>query len=159
MPPRIDVRALLAQWGKPLAMQGAFFAVLGAGVVALRKATETPVDPRVVERPLLTTRCPGLASAVSQLAALGQDEAFEALLDRLCHIVSLDDGTRASAQWEISRQASAAVSEARALCRKACVHGDDARFQAAVSCEEDAVPQIQTHLDDLLHNHLLRRGE
>lgn len=156
---KFDPQALLVQWGKPLAMQGAFFAALGVGAMALRKATETPLDSRVARYPQLAARCPGLGAAASQLAALGQDEAFEALLLRLCFIVDLDDTSRSSAQWEISRHTSSAVREARALCRRACRDGDDARFQAAVACEDDAVPQIQSHLDDLLHNHLLRRGE
>ena len=36
--------------------------------------------------------------------------------------------------------------------------GSTAEFMASMTASEEALPQLRTHLDNLLHNHLLDRA-
>lgn len=142
---------------RPLALQASLFAALGMGAYALRRLASTPLHPRVAERGALL-RYPALATAASQLAAVGCGTGFDALLTKLCAIADLDAAGGPAAQWRISRLSAEVVRDAEALCVAAPTVTSDEVFRAVLTCREEVVPQLRGQLDDLLHNHLLARA-
>lgn len=144
----------LRQLAKPVAMQTALFGAIGAGVLVLRKLTKTPLHPLVSARPELA-RHPVMAHAASRFADLGDEAAFVRLLDKLEAIASLDAVRLPATQWKISRMSADVVRDAESMCARAPVVQSNDAFRAVLTCRDEAIPQLQSELDNLLHNHLL----
>ena len=142
---------------KPLLLQGAFFAALYSGARALRVMAQTPLHPAVQARETIRSHA-GLATALTQLAKIGDGAALDSILDKVCLVLRYDASDQLDAQWHICRLSSDIVREAKALCTSSSVLTTDELFRDARNCEEEAVPQIETHLDDILHNHLIARA-
>lgn len=152
-----EVSWLPHMWARvrPLVVQGSLMAGLGVGLYALRSAVTAPLHPSLAA---LGRSYPGLAAAASALHALGDEAGFARLVAKLEEIARLDVARGPAAQWQISRLSAEVVRDARELCRRAPAAESDAVFQAVLQCTDETVPQIQSHLDDLLHNHLLARA-
>jgi hypothetical protein len=144
---------------RPLALQAGLFAGLGLGVYALRRLMAQPVHPVVLEEsPRLASDFPALAQALSKLGALGDEPALRALARKAERIAELDAANGPASQWQITRLSVEVVRDARAMCRAApSAHSNDV-FCAVLDCQDEAIPQLQEHLDNLLHNHLLARA-
>lgn len=135
-------------------MQGTLFAGLGGTVYLVRRWTTPPIDPRVIAaHPSLGDKHAALGATLSQLVSLEQPNA-SSLLDSIRKIIVLDTEGGPSAQWQISRLTSQACREAEDLCKRA-LRSTSTNFAMAVSVSDEAVTQLKTHLEDLLHNHLL----
>lgn len=139
-----------------VAMQGALLAALGGAAHLIRVATTPPLDPRVVAaHAALGSKHVALCATLTQLAALADDAGLAPLLHDVRTILDLDARGGAAAQWQIARLSAHVCRDAEALCTRALRRGDAADFAASVSASEEALPQLRTHLDNLLHNHLL----
>ena len=139
------------------ALQASFLGALGLGAYALRCLSREALHPLVAERTTLVKRYPALCACVSKLHTLGDERALATLVDKLGSIAELDAARGPAAQWQISRLSAEVVREARDMCRRANTAGSDEVFRAVLTCTDEVVPQVQGHLDDLLHNHLLAR--
>lgn len=140
---------------KPYLLQAGFFAVMGVGLNALRALTTQTIHPLVTGE---ITMHPGLAMAMTQLANLQQDRDLQRLVQDINEILRLDSSQTLSAQWWISRKNADVVKRARKLCQDVKHHESDTLFVEAMTCSEEVVPQLEGHLDNLLHNHLLARS-
>lgn len=136
----------------------ALLATLGAGTFLYRHYAQPTLHEEVKARAV--GRRPGLALLMTRFAVALSPEEWRALLNAVDEIVVLDERGGPSAQWKISRRTVAAM----ALAQKACTGvGDpallsDAVFRQRTAAAEELLPQLRGHLDDLLHNHLLRCG-
>ena len=103
------------------------------------------------------TRHRALAATLTQLAVLGQPEAYAALLDVVAEVVTLDETRCGASQWKIARRSGEAVRRARAMCAEFPItsSSSDETFRAVLLARDELVPRLQSQLDDLLHNHLL----
>lgn len=142
---------------RAVALQTSLFATVGVAAYVLRRITTPSLHPLVSEQTLLRTRHPALAASVSQLCALKNDDAFRKILMRIVEIAHLDESRALNAQWRISRLSADVVEDAKAMCLSVPTEQSEDLFRAVLMCTEEAVPQMQTHLDNLLHNHLLAR--
>ena len=138
-----------------VAMQASLFATLGLGAYALRRLTHEPLHPIVMEHSNVVARYPSLAAAVSRLHVLQNDEGLRHILEQLSRIAEMDAGRSPAAQWQISRMSGDVARDARAMCRKASESKSEEMFRAVLTCTDEVVPQIEGHLENLLHNHLL----
>lgn len=143
---------------RPVLLQAGVFAALGGALYAMRKLSNDVVHPLVAQYPDLVRRHHGLAVTASRLATLGNAEAFKRVVAALAAVDEADAQGGTTAQWRISRLSAEAVREAKAMCARAPTARSDEAYRAALVCADEVVPQLQGHLDDLLHNHLLARG-
>ena len=142
-----------------VAMQGTVLAALGGVAHLVRVATTPALDPRVVAvHPALGGKHAALCATLTQLATLTDGAGLQPLLQNVRAILELEAGGGAGAQWQIARLSTRVCRDAETLCKQAMRHGSAADFMASVTASEEALPQLRTHLDNLLHNHLLDRA-
>lgn len=140
---------------KPLMMQAGLMAAVGLGIRTLSSLRKHHVHPLVVGE---VAAYPGLAMALTQLAALGDDERTESLVEEVNSILLLDGSKALSAQWLISRKSASVMKQARQLCGSVNSCESDTRYRDVLMCSDEVLPQLESHLDNILHNHLLSRG-
>ena len=140
---------------KPLMMQAGLMAAVGLGIRTLTSLRKFEVHPLVVGE---VAAHPGLAMTLTQLSALGDDKCIESLVEEVNSILHLDGSKALSAQWLISRKSASVMKQARQLCNRTNSCESDSRFRAVLLCSEEVLPQLESHLDNILHNHLLSRG-
>lgn len=143
---------------RPIAMQASFFAAMGLGVYTLRRLSTVPLHPSVAACPEIAQKHPAIAETLSQLAKLDDGDAFHAVLRMVAAVVSIDEQGGPAAQWHISRQNTQIVRRAKSMCSSTNALKTDDAFRVALNCQEETIPQLESHLDNLLHNHILRRG-
>lgn len=141
-----------------MALQASFFGAIGLGAYVLRRLSTPALHPIVMEGPDLSKQYPALAASASKLAALGDEEGLRHLVAKLAHVVQLDRARAPAAQWQISRLSSEIVADANRMCSEAIKRTPtEEGLRHVLECQEDVVPQLRGHLDNLLHNHLLAR--
>ena len=144
---------------RPMAMQAGFFASLGVGAMMIRRLSAVHVHPMVLEHaPAVVRRFPAMAITLTPLLELGDEDAFLRLLGMLTTIEGLDRDGGPAAQWQISRLSTKAIAVVNNMCDKAQRARSDAMFHAVLTCREEVVNQLEVHLQNLLHNHLLTRA-
>ena len=142
---------------RAVALQAGFFASMGLGAYALRRLMHEPLHPLLAAREA-SDRYPSLAASLSQLATLGDDEGLRRCLAFFDEIAELDASTRRlDAQWKISRASAELVREAKDMCERVHASASDDVFRAVLTCTDEVVPQLESHLETVLHNHLLAR--
>ena len=106
-------------------------AVGAASILALirLRASRQAFHPRIAEYAAVCAAFPGLA-----------------------RVAELDAAGGPTAQWHLHREGAEAVRGLRAALRRALASGD---YRAALACREDVLPQLERHLETILHNHLL----
>ena len=135
---------------RAIALQVGFFAVLGGGVLALKALSRSAIHPLVEAHPEVCAHH-GVAAALSMLGDLGDDAEMEGIVQDFKHIVHLaSDVHTHGAQGQLARAQPAMVARVRGMCKRS-------QSVRAVVCMEEAVPQLEQHLEDMLHNHLLAR--
>lgn len=153
----VDMRPGLVDSVKPILLQGAFFGGLAFGARALRKFVETPLHPLVEARPDIASH-PGIASTLSQLARLENPVALESVMNSVSCFLQEDRSEAPAAQWRMSRMCTKIISDAKYMLGSTNMTASDEMFRLVLSCNDEVIPQLETHLDDILHNHLLRRA-
>ena len=144
---------------RPVALQASFFGALGVGAYVLRHLSKPSLHPLVMEHNDLSTQYPALASSASKLAALDDAEGFRLVVEKLARVVQLDRARAPEAQWQISRLSSEIVADAVRMCGDSMKRTpSEEGLRRVFECQEDVVPQLRGHLDNLLHNHLLARA-
>ena len=145
-------------WVRPVTLQASLFGSIGIGLYALRRLTAVELHPSVREGcPDLVANYPALAATTSRMATVADDDEMQRLVKKLSLIAELAANTgNHAAQWHLSRLNAEVVNDAHQICRRAA--RDGTTFREASEAQEDVVPQLQGHLDDLLHNHLLARS-
>ena len=134
--------------------QTALAATLGIGVLALRARRRAP-HPTVAAYAALAAAYPTLAVDVSQLVRLEDPVRLRHVLEMLEEIATLDRAGGLSAQWRISRLSASVVTAVRQMHRNVPRHASDSLYTEAQVCMDDTLPQIERHLESILHNHLL----
>lgn len=151
MPPSLPE---LVTKAKPFVLQAAVLGGLGLGTRALRYLVKPKVHALVATRPPIVAHGP-LAETLSPIVSLCDESRAGRLLDKVERVLELDrDGNNAAAQWHISRLSGDILRDAQAICKVSAL-ADNEVFRLAMTCQEENIPQLQGHLDDLLWNHLL----
>ena len=143
---------------RPFLMQGAFFAALHMGARALRKLSHVPAHPIVQQSPYVMS-FPGVAATLTQLGAVCDEAGFRALVEKTCTMLHYHVHATDASQWHMSRLIGEIVQDAKMLCAHAPSASSTEMFRDVLACQEEVIPQLQTHLDDILHNHLLSRAK
>ena len=130
-------------------------AAVGLGIHTLSGMRKVELHPLVVGE---VAAYPGLAMALTQLAALGNDAGIESIVEEVNSILLLDGSKALSAQWMISRKSASVLKHARRLCASVNSCESDSKYRTVLLCSEEVIPQLESHLDNILHNHLLSRG-
>lgn len=139
-----------------IALQASFFATLGLGAYAIRKLTTLEVHPLIVsEFPEIEHQCANIAATLSQIGSITNESAFRDILSLMRRIIAADQSSGPRAQWDISRDSAELLRIAKIACAKEPT-SDDA-YRSSMTAQEETLPQLQSQLDDLLHNHLLAR--
>ena len=139
---------------KPFILQGAFLASLYSGAKMIRKWSEVQPHPEVLQYVHVKAHG-GISSVFSQMAEVGTGPEFRALLEKCEELMRLSRTSRPDAQCHISRLSSEISQGAKRFLSKPC---GDAQFRACQYCLEECLPMLETHMDDVLHNHLLDRS-
>lgn len=124
---------------------------VGAALLVARNMAP-PLHPSV--RPRIARRAPGVAEAMSHLAALNRTPELEAVMDLVDYVLDHMEKPSKASQWRISRANGDIVRRARAMC-DSCRAGDGDVFYAVVMLREEHIPRLESHLEALLHNHVL----
>jgi hypothetical protein len=133
-------------------------ALLGVGttVFLVRKLWRRELHPVVSAHCQLVTKEPALAEVLSELAAVGVNEQFELILEITDEVIRLanDKIKNKSNQWHIARLNGDIIRRAKDMCK---IKGrmDEASFQTVIYAKEEHIPQLESLLDNVLHNHLL----
>ena len=129
-------------------------AVGAASILALirLRASRQAFHPRIAEYAAVCAAFPGLAHDLAPLVDAIEEHELSELLARLTRVAELDAAGGPTAQWHLHREGAEAVRGLRAALRRALASGD---YRAALACREDVLPQLERHLETILHNHLL----
>lgn len=101
-------------------------------------------------------RYPGLCEACSAFAQLGDDEATKRLMALVAQVHDHDVARSGASQWHIARHASDIPRVARGILdEQARKCTDQDRFRELAHLREDVVPDMERHLESVLHNHML----
>ena len=141
-----------------LVAQGAVFAGLYGGVYALRRLTSEGIHPSVQAHPEFA-QYPELAKTLTHLARVDDGGDFDALMTDVLELLRRDSEQTLDAQWHMSRIIPRIAHKAKWLCESPAVRASDERYRAALTGLEETVPLLETQLDDVLHNHLLKRQD
>lgn len=133
---------------------------VGAAYLVVRRCATRPLDPAVAAHAALAQDFPALAETLSDLRTLREDglEALqERLLAQIAYVCDLDRKADATTPWLISRGCAEAVRTAEQLCGSVRPGASVDAYAEALRYRDEVLPQLQTHLDNLLHNHLQKR--
>ena len=141
-----------------MVLQGGLVAGVGASLFVMRKVLTPQMHEAVAARERLVKEQPALASSLSEVAMVATPEQMRRILDEVDDILRHDAEGKPSSQWHISRINASVLGAVRRVCVAVDHTAEEGRFRSSLSCESDTLPQLQSQLDDLLHNHLLARG-
>jgi hypothetical protein len=153
----IGMRHGILEMARPILLQGAFLGGLAFGARVLRNFVTIPLHPSVVARPDIACHT-GIASTMTQLARLDNPLALESVMDSISRFLKEDRSDAPSAQWHMARMCTEIISDVKHMLSCANVTASDELFRVVLICSEEVIPQLETHLEDVLHNHLLRRA-
>lgn len=153
---QMDRLPSILQHVKPVLLQGAFIAALGVGAKSLRYLSRTPMHPLLNEYPDVAKH-PPLQAALTQIAHLGHDVSTRRILEATRGVLQHDAASLPSSQSHITRLSQSIMEIAKRTCEEVDCAGSDEMFRRVLDCQQEAIPQLQVQLDDILHNHLLSR--
>ena len=133
-------------------------AALALGVYALHCVRSRPsVHAVVAEYPQVVRSYPALCEALTSLSEVVAEEDLRRLVQVADQIHQHDyrNRTRAS-QWEISRLNTQLQRDVSNLCNLSSGLVNNDRFRMVMYARTDTLPEIERHLENILHNHLLR---
>ena len=145
----MDTERLLARGAAALAFAGAYLWARATRAAAT-------LHPAVAAHPAVVAAYPGLCESIHAFGAAGDDALVEALMRSAVEIHAHDVARTGAAPWHISRRSAEMQRLAAAwLGRVAAAVRSDAAFRAVAHLREDVVPELERHLETILHNHLL----
>jgi hypothetical protein len=127
---------------------------IGASVMVSKKMFQPRIHPWVTSRCDLVREQPAIAEILSRLAVVGDQERLNVILNVLDEVLKLASTRKKSNQWHIARLNGEIIRQAREMCK---ISGsvDDSTFQDVVFANDEYIPQLESLLDNVLHNHLL----
>lgn len=135
---------------------------LWGGVKLAGMALRQKPDPEVVEA-LDAVRAHEMhavfVQSLTELSKVVVEEKREAWALFLGQIVSLlreDMASTPSSQWKIGRAIRPLSAEAVSLCQTDPRTTSSDLFRRMTDVQETTIPQLQAHLETVLHNHLLK---
>jgi hypothetical protein len=138
-----------------VALQTGTLLGLGATVLLAKKMFVAKVHPLVAEHKSLVAREPALAQTLTLLVDAPTEEAsFVEILTLVDEILRLHSVKNKTNQWYIARLNGEVVRRLRHVCTTAG-RQDDGAFQNALLAQDEYIPQVETLLDNMLHNYLL----
>ena len=146
----------MSKLAKPILLQGTFFAALGLGAHMLRKFSKEPVHHLVAENESLM-KFETIAQSVSQMGNLKDDDRFNELVALVESFVKWHEAKLPFLQWHMSKLIYSIQAHGENMCNCASQKLHEDIFRNALNCREETLPQLKSHLEDILHNHLLDR--
>lgn len=136
--------------------------VAGIGYFALRRALHMDPHPLVVQHAAAIVRTyPSLALELTPLAQLavetGRVDAFLDLLHTLDAVRAEDVRPTLASQHRIQRLSTQVQGKAKALAQGVSARSSESTHRLQFACFEDTLPQLERHMDTVLHNHILSR--
>lgn len=130
----------------------------GAGLLALRSTWKKKCHPTIVsEYPELHSHFPDLCADVSMVSEFGDELGFRAVLDLLDDIRKEDVSDAHAAQHNIAHLSSRLVRFLEGLIERHKRGASDAAYRTSMYCNDCVLPELKAGLENILHNHLLRR--
>ena len=131
-------------------------ALAGVGVTVMlaKKMFRPKIHVLVHAHPKIVSREPAIAEVLSNLALVGDEYRLNKILDVLDEVIRLASVQKKSNQWHISRLNGEIIRQAKEMC-KISSSVDDATFQGIMFANDEYIPQLETLLDNMLHNYLL----
>lgn len=138
---------------KALLVKGGALATVGAGLLLLRQVgARTRVAAVVAEYPEVVRSYPALCESVSALSEVGDVRSIMENLDEI-HRNDVRNRTPQS-PWRITREIAKVQEAASILCDPKRAVGQE-KFRSVMYVQTDVLPDLERHLENLLHNHLL----
>tara|TARA_B100001540_G_scaffold300581_1_gene306197 strand:+ start:1080 stop:1529 length:450 start_codon:yes stop_codon:yes gene_type:complete len=136
--------------------------VAGIGYFALKRALHADPHPLVMEHAAAVARAyPSLALELTPLAQLAVEtdrvDAFVGLLRTLEAVRSEDVNPTLASQHRIQRLSTHLQAQAHALAQGVSPRSSESTHRLQFACLEDTLPQLERHMDTVLHNHILSR--
>lgn len=143
-----------------VATQLSAVAFTGLGMWALQRWCKPQLHPILLQDYFKVSECyPSLAACLSHLEALHDEDGFRRVVQLADRIRLLDDQiSDPGAQWHIARMSTQMIREVEQMCATAPRAKSDEMFRAVVDCERETIPALRSVLDNILHNHILRRA-
>ena len=135
--------------------QAGGFAVVGA-ILAYSKSLASAPRHRLITGAWVQ-KYEDVADTLSALASLNCDDELASIVCIVDEIYRHDANTVPASQGIISLKTSEAIRRAKKLCANVNRLDSDDMYRTVLWCEEDLIPQLQSQLDDILHNHILAR--
>lgn len=130
----------------------------GAGLFVLRSTLKKKCHPIVVsEYPELHSHFPDLCADVTAVSEFGDDLGFRAVLDLLDDIRREDVSDAHVAQHNIAHLSSRLVRFLEGLIEHHKRGASDTAYRTSMYCNDCVLPELKAGLENVLHNHLLRR--
>lgn len=139
-----------------VALQGAFFGSIYCGARALNRYLRTPTHELVKQRVELQHH-DALCDSLTQLALTGNPDLMNTILDEACDVVRASASSCPRAQWVISRKTSHIMKVVHLMLSTSHGVSSPEAYTRMLVCREQVAPQLQSQLDDILHNHILDR--
>ena len=134
-------------------------ALAGAGAVlafARHVLFRPEIHPVVIEYEDIVRRQPAIAETVSKIGFVADEQKLREMLHVLNEAVKLASKRGKANQWHVARLNGEVLRQTKAMCSmSSAVDVDDERFQSMMIVIDEVVPQIETLLDNMLHNHIL----
>lgn len=138
---------------KALLLKGGALATVGAGFLFLRQlGARTKVAAIVAEYPEVVRSYPALCESVSALSEVGDVRSIMTSLDEI-HRCDVRQRT-AQSPSRITRQITKVQEAAADLCDPKRAVGQE-KFRSVMYLQTDVLPDMERHLENILHNHLL----
>ena len=113
-------------------------------------------DDIVQEYTLFTKTYPLFAKDISLFRKLNNDRRFRDILAMLEVVAQLDCVDNGKNQWEISRFNAAIMNAMKKMVDESQSWKSDDMYLNRL-CVEDILPLMEQHLENILHNHLMKR--
>lgn len=143
---------------KPLAFQGAFLASLYLGMKTISSRMKTPTHPLVCGY-VDVIQNEGISQCMTELCGVLEQQTMNRILEMTAFVVRMETSKEIQAQNMILKASTDvldAVKEGVNEVEKKSMMSSEGVREIAY-CKEETIPNLETHLMNLLHNHLLSR--
>lgn len=120
-----------------------------------RRLFPPKIHPIIREYTTLNRKYPFVAKDASQLLSLQQDSCVRDVLLLLTHMAQEDEARRPCSQWKMARLSAQAEAALDHLLTSVETWKSEELFTQKQIAEDDTVPLIKQHLENVLHNHMM----
>jgi len=129
---------------------------VGVAAIAIQRFTLPPKAHEIMkDYPNMSSKYPSLAVDLSKLLLLTTEERLRGILRMFDEIAVIDNAKLHSSQWRLARLIKQINTEMSTVMSEVEIWKSDDLFLNKQLIEEDTLPAIEQHLDNILHNHLM----